>query len=418
MATFAPMASDSRLLSPSVLMLTTDRQIDRRILLQADSLQEAGWHVRILAMPADSPLADDARVIRIGSGANHRPRRESLVLSVYRSVRRHLAMNGWPMRLLKQAAWRFAIDQEKFYLRLFLTDALRMRADVIVAHDLPMLAVARTVAETFGAHLVYDSHELYCEQEFPDWLKRRWARIESRHVHACRQVITVNASIARELERRYRLDDVEVIHNAERIEPDLRRGDYLRHHFGLTSAARILLYQGGLSAGRNLEQLVSAMALVDLPHIHLVLLGDGQLGEQLQRRISRLGLRQRVHLHRAVAQRELLEVTASADAGIIPYQATCLNNLYCTPNKLFEFIAAGIPILASDLPELRRLIDGNGIGQVGDLSSPPEIAAQIMAFFAQAEALQTWKGRLDDVRRQISWQQEGERLKQIYEKLK
>ncbi|BAP43578.1 glycosyltransferase [Pseudomonas sp. 21LCFQ010] len=402
-----------------VLMLCNDRQIDRRIILQADSLQEAGWQVTILAMPLDEAGApDDSRVLRIGSASEAAARRENRVLEFYRLVRRYLPMNGWFMRLLKSAAWRFVVDQERFYLNLFLATGRRHLAEVVVAHDLPMLAVGRALAAEFGARLVYDSHELYCEQEFARWQRATWAQIEQRHISACDRVITVNPSIAGELQRRYGLARVSVIHNAERIGPLPPRSNYLHEHFGIAAGQRILLFQGGLSAGRHLGQLVQAMALLKSSDVHLVLLGDGQLAEALQRTVVRLRLQDRVHLHRAVPQARLLSISSAADAGIIPYQPICLNNYYCTPNKLFEFIAAGLPILASDLPELRRLVHDQQIGKVEDLSSVARLAAAIDDLFADRPRLQAWRNTVEQVRQTQSWQCEGEKLKQIYEELR
>ncbi|SEC20547.1 Glycosyltransferase involved in cell wall bisynthesis [Pseudomonas anguilliseptica] len=398
-----------------MLMLCNDRQIDRRILLQADSLEEDGWRVTILAMPLDGPvILDDPRVVRIGFPSESVARRENRVLQVYRLVRRYLPMNGQLMRVLKSFAWRFLVDHERFYLNLFLADGRQHVADIVVAHDLPMLTVGRALASEFGARLIYDSHELYSEQEFSRGQQASWAKIERRHIHACDQVITVNPSIARELETRYGLTEVAVIHNAERISSLGPRSWYLHECFGIPREHRVLLFQGGFSAGRNLLELVEAMVLLRDSDIHLVLLGDGQLADAMHHLIKRKGLQSRVHLHPAVSQARLLEVTAAADAGVIPYQAICLNNYYCTPNKLFEFIAAGIPILASDLPELRRLVEGNQIGCVGDLATPLAMAKMIEHFFADELRLQRWRQHLFVVRQELSWQKKGEHLKRLY----
>lgn len=413
------MASDHQVPAQRVLMLCNDRQIDRRILLQADSLEKAGWLVTIVAMPLDQPVVgEDPRVRRIGAATEVVARQENRVLAAYRVVRRYVPMNGALMRLLKSFAWRFLVDQERFYLNLFLADGRKHPAEVVVAHDLPMLPVGRALAAEFGARLVYDSHELYSEQEFSRGQQRSWAAIEQRHIQACDRVITVNPSIAQELQTRYGLSDVRVIHNAERIAALAPRSWYLHERFAIPRDDQVLLYQGGFSAGRNLPELVHAMRLVQSPRIHLVLLGDGQLGQSLQRMVERKGLEGRVHLHAAVPQAQLLAITAAADAGVIPYQAICLNNYYCTPNKLFEFVAAGLPILASDLPELRRLVAGNGIGVVAELGTAVQLATAIADFFSDAERLQQWRGQLEVVREELSWQREGERLKGIYEELR
>jgi glycosyltransferase involved in cell wall biosynthesis len=400
---------------PRVLMLCNDRRIDRRILLQADSLEADGWTVQILAMPLDEPGVDDARVIRLGRAGVALGRRSRLIMRTYRRIRESMSMNGVIMRGLKRLAWRHLVDPERFYTDLYLDSARQlMPARVVVAHDLPMLAVGRRLAAEYDAALVYDSHELYCEQEFSGSEKRRWAAIEKRDIGACGLVITVNPSIAGELQRRYALARVEVIYNAERVGTVPARSYYLHDRMGLERSDPILLYQGGFSAGRHLLTLIRAMALTRRIDVRLVLMGEGQLRAAMVSLIKRLRLQDRVFLHPLVEQQALLSITGSADAGIIPYQPHCLNNYYCTPNKLFEFVAAGIPILASDLPELNRLIAGSDIGRVEDLTSAGQMAASIDRFFELPSTLQRWRNNLQTVRQHLSWQTESTRLVSLY----
>lgn len=405
----------------SIVMVTFDRQIDRRILLEADSLQQAGWSVRILAAPADpgSP-PDDPRVERIGGSAGESaiPRKEGLVLALYRLARRLLPMNGGLMLAIKRFAWRYVVRQDDFFMRLFQASVLARPAAVYVAHDLPMLPLGVLAKRQHGARLVYDSHELYPEQEFSARERRIWSQVEAAHIGEADAVITVNPSIAREMEARYRLAHVNVVYNAERLTaPPLRERRFHRA-FGLPDGDRVLLFQGGLSAGRHIEVLVAAMQHVRTPGVRLVVLGDGQLSAALERIVAARGLRQRVHLHRAVPQADLVAWTASADAGVIPYQATCLNNHYCTPNKLFEFIAAGLPILGSDLPEIRAIVEGHGIGRVADLSDEHRMAAAIDAFFSDEARLAAWRSAAQAARQQVNWEVEGRKVVEIFEALR
>lgn len=401
----------------SVVMLTADRQIDRRILLSADSLEAAGWDITIIAMPLDGPATDDRRVVRIGSDAGP-ANRENRVLDAYRWVRGHLPMNGRLMRWMKRLTWRYMVDQESFYSKLFYSTASQYAPRVFVANDLPMLPVASQLAQRCGAKLVYDSHELYSEQEFTEREKRRWAEIEAKYIGACDVVITVNQSIATELEQRYCVSDVKVIYNAERTSQKPVASRRLHEVFDLQLEKKIVLLQGGLSAGRNLETLVDAMRYVQNPSVVLVVLGDGILLRSLQKMAHRKELRGRVFFHAAVPQNELLALTAAADAGVIPYQATCLNNRYCTPNKLFEFIAVGLPVLATDLPEIRRFVDGKQIGLVGDTGSPRKLAALIDDFFSDDHRFATWKANVAVVRQRICWELEEKKLVEIYEALR
>ncbi|MEZ5595320.1 MAG: glycosyltransferase [Pseudomonadales bacterium] len=278
---------DSRVRSMHVLHLTADRQIDRRILQSARSLERAGWTASIVAMPRDTPGNDEANVIRIGAAV---PARENLVVNVYRAARRHLGVNRGPVRWMKRLAWRHVVDPRSFYERLFWPTVAGMTADVVVANDLPMLPVATRLAESCGARLVYDSHELYCEQEFSRQERERWQAIEARFVPGCDAIITVNDSIARELEERYRLDHVHVILNAAERVPSSAPVTNLHARLGLDAGRRILLCRGGLSTGRNIDVLVRAMALVAGSDISLVLLGDGELAPILDDLIARARL--------------------------------------------------------------------------------------------------------------------------------
>jgi glycosyltransferase involved in cell wall biosynthesis len=264
---------------------------------------------------------------------------------------------------------------------------------------------------------VYDSHELYAEQEFSAHEKRVWREIEAKTIREADSVITVNPSIARELERRYGIAGVHVVYNAEQQRAESPRERRFHREFGLPDSAQVLLMQGGLSAGRNIETLVGAMRHVKARDVHLVVMGDGQMKAAL-RRIVADGLQDRVHLKDAVPQAELVSWSAAADAGVIPYQATCLNNYYCTPNKLFEFIAAGIPILASDLPEIRAIVTGHGVGEVADLSTGPKIAAAIDAFFADPARIAHFREAAIAARRKVNWEVEGRKVVEIYEKLR
>jgi glycosyltransferase involved in cell wall biosynthesis len=403
---------------PLAVMLTPDRQIDRRILLSADSLEAFGWEVTIIAMPLDGPSTDDdRRVVRIGSDVGS-AKRESRVLDAYRWLRGHLPMNGRLMRWMKRLTWRYLVDHESFYSKLFYSTVSQYGARVFVANDLPMLPVAKQLAQECGAKLVYDSHELYCEQDFSEREKRRWAEIETKYIGDCDVVITVNQSIAAELAERYGVSDVKVIYNAERTSQKLVASRRLHDVFDLHLEKKIVLLQGGLSAGRNLDTLVDAMRYVQNPSVVLVVLGDGILLRSLQKMAKPEGLTGRVYFHAAVPQDELLALTAAADGGVIPYQATCLNNRYCTPNKLFEYIAAGLPVLATDLPEIRRFVEGQQIGLVGDTGSPRKLAALLDDFFSDDHRLASWKANVAVVRQWICWEMEEKKLLQIYKELR
>jgi glycosyltransferase involved in cell wall biosynthesis len=392
-----------------IVMLTHDVRIDRRILLQAEALIADGWTLLVVAMPTVGDEPDPEWVRRIPATEHGRNR---ALLAAYAACRRLLPMNGVAMRWMKAFAWAWVVDPETFFLRSFEPVLRDAAADVIVVHDLPMLPVGVRLAERSGAALVFDSHELWCEQNFPHSWRDSWQQVERRHIGRCDAVLTVNHSIAAELRRRYDLGEVKVITNAAPEPPAMLRS--LRDRCGVPSGGRVLLYQGSLSAGRQLPECVEAMHRLEARDVHLVMLGDGALRSRLQR-LARVGsARGRIHILPAVPQQELLAWTASADAGLVPYVADCMNSELCTPNKLFEFIAAGLPILASDLPELRAIIAGHGFGMVSEFGSPRQIARSIDEFMADSTRLAAWQTAVVSGRLKFGWSVQAERLRYIF----
>lgn len=409
--------------NPSVVMLTTDREIDRRITLEADSLEAAGWDVTIVAMPQDHARSEtDGRVVRLGSGtvaAGHRTRSsQPIALTAYRCLHKVLPTHLKFVVTAKSWTWQY-IDYEKFYSALFLQTALRFRPTVFLAHNLPMLPVALAAARATGSRLAYDSHELFTEQMLSPRVKDRWKAIENKYIGQADLLLTINKPIAEELTRRYAPEnEIHVVMNAENPLPLQAHEELLRDRLKLSKDDRLLLFQGGLSANRNLHTIVEAIGLIKHPAIHLVFLGNGNQRKSLSAIAQKNKTTSQVHFLDAVPQDQLLRYSASADLGVIPYQSTCLNNHLCTPNKLFEFIAAGVPILASDLPELRRIVVDNDIGMVADFSNPSRAADAISAAFVDKGTLQRWKANVLAVQSRLNWHVEGEKFVTHFEKLR
>jgi glycosyltransferase involved in cell wall biosynthesis len=386
-----------------VVMFTMDAQIDRRILLAVEALGEAGLGIRVFA-PAGTQPGDPGCVSRIGGGQSAL---RSASLAVYRRLRDGLGLSP---ALLHGLYWRIAHRPERSFVGLFAATIARTPARVYIAHDLPMLPVALAAAERHGGRVLYDSHELYPEQDFFAHERRLWREVEARHIRRADAIVTVNPSIAGVLARRHGIDTPLVVQNCDRWRPppDRARRQPLRDALDLGPQTPVVLYQGGLLAARNIDTLVRAFALIEHPTAVLAVLGDGPVSDRLQRLAARLGLAHRVRFHPAVAQDQLPEMTASADFGVIPYQATCLSTRYCTPNKLYEYIMARLPVIATDLPEITRIVLGSGVGLVGDTADPQSFARLVdMALSLTAGQRQAMRYRLDEAARELCWEREA-----------
>jgi len=386
-------------------MLVADTRIDRRVLLSARSLQEAGWAVTVIGMPypdrtdLDRLMFPEITIERIDPTA---------------PVRLPAGCNGLIDRIDK---WREVFPAYPQFLEM----ALLAPADTYVAHDLPVLASAATAAEIMGAMLLYDAHELYPEQHlFEADYAALLSRTEQELICRALLVTTVNASIAAEMSRRYAIKLPEVLLNAPAAPVSglpVQRTDLIRQRLRLGPETKILLFQGGLSVNRNLETLIRAMAQVETAAVALVLMGpDGGLLDGLRRIATELDLLgRRVHFLEPVRQDVLLTWVASADAGIIPYPPIDLNSRLCTPNKLFELIVAAVPILANDLPELLRFVSQNGFGENRPMDDPAAMAKAIESFLSSN--LEAFRDALQRRAAEFVWEVQGRRLVELYRAL-
>lgn len=411
----------------SAVMLVDDRRIDRRVLDEARSLGEAGWEVTVVAgeAPDENPFWDedcypDVRIIR----ANERMLSVSCfghlytyAVPWYRRKASAVVRGEHLSRILPKPEWRqFLHDRRSFYII-----AADIPASVYVAHDLPQVPAAAMAAAVHGARLVYDSHELYPEQSFVLKDRPLLEALERHVAPLADQVIVVNESMAAEMAARYGVAS-DVILNCPALGPGLfpvPRTNRLRESLGIPAGRKILLYQGNIVAKiRNIENIIEAMVLVQSPDVALVLMGpDNGGGKDLVDLAHARGLLGRsVFFHPSVKQSELLSYTASADVGLIPYTAVDWNTKFCTPNKLYEFIVAELPILANTLPELTRFVAGQGIGLNLPMENAPGVAGAIDAMFGSD--LGVFRRRLGELSPRFLWQNhEGPAVVGIYERL-
>lgn len=292
--------------------------------------------------------------------------------------------------------------------------------DIIHAHDLPQLRAGVDSAKALKVPLIYDAHELYPEIcTLTPEQQKRLGRAEKKLIKECDAVITVNPHLAGEFARRYNIAAPDVILNA--IDPFVDLHDQPRNLFreelGIPATKQILLFQGWMSPDRGLQDLVRALAKVR-EEVHLVFMGYGDLVTDLTKIAGEVKVLDRVHFKNAVPQAELLYWTASADAGIIPYQPVDLNHWFCSPNKLFEFVQSRLPIIANDLPYLRDVITTDGIGLVADMKSLDALSAAINEMFDPAQGGSArFKPALTAAQYKYSWQAQETQLFEIYDRV-
>jgi glycosyltransferase involved in cell wall biosynthesis len=333
-------------------------------------------------------------------------------------ARRSVLPAPWVRRALPTALYRLA------FFASFVRAIRAMRPEVVHAHDAAMLLPGLVGARLTGAQLVYDSHELATSVPYRD---RAWAwfvaTIERVGIRRAAAVITVSDGIADELVARYRLRRrPTVLRNVsalDDLDADIpaRPGGGLRDHLADGGSASIVLHQGAPAVDRGCEALVGALR--HLPaDVYVVFLGSGEpaFSAQLTELARRLGVEDRMRLIESVALGELLAWTREADVGVALLEDTCLNHRLALPNKLFEYIAAGVPVVVSDLPELRRIVNHYNIGWTATPGDPHAIAQAITQALKEPRDPRL-RENLARAAAELRWGQESQRLTDLYEML-
>jgi glycosyltransferase involved in cell wall biosynthesis len=249
--------------------------------------------------------------------------------------------------------------------------------DVITAEDFDVLPAAEVLAEAQGATLVYDAHEYWphSQPRFRHWEREFWGEIE-RTLSAKADIrLTVSPALAARMSQDYGVAFASV----PNCEP-LSTKDPPRSRDASPDQV-IFLYQGGFSPGRNLEQLIAQWSATD-PRAVLWLRGPhwsyaDQLIE-LARSTGLLGTR--IFFLEAVTEGELVSAAAQADVGIIPYNHTMNGNKYGCPNKLSQYMAAGLPILTTELDFVASLVRRYDLGAVFSFTGQPSLAKTTSLF--------------------------------------
>ncbi len=335
------------------------------------------------------------------------------VVLVGRQLPGSMLIPSWPfeavrMRLLFLKGPLFYLF---FNLRLFFQLLFR-KSDLLVANDLDTLLPNYLVSRLRKIPLVYDSHELFCEVpelQHSRFKKKIWETLEKMIVPKLQYCITVNYSIARIFEKKYGTQ-FHVVRNVSSVPGNISLKS--RRELNLPENYRIILLQGaGINIDRGAEELVDAMAFLD--NVLLLIIGSGDVWTVLERKIKDHRLQDKVRLISKIPKAELIHYTRACDLGLSIDKPTNLNYLYSLPNKIFDYIHAGLPVLVSRLPEIEHIVSTYKIGEFINNHQPGHIAERISAMLA-SEHLPAYRQNCVEAAKFLNWETEKQVLKSIF----
>jgi len=346
-----------------ILVTTTDVLYDQRVHRSATSLHRAGY-----------------KVLVIGRRLEKTPK---------------VVKNDYKVKLLSMYFQYGVLFYFFFNFRIFFR-LLFSKFDAVFANDLDTLVGTRMVAILRFKPFIYDSHELFTE--VPELLDRPlirkiWLIAERLFIKGIKHSITVSEGVAAEYEKRYGIK-MTVIRNLP-LWKEIK---------SFKAKQPIIIYQGALNKGRGIELAIDMMKYLNC--YKLIIVGSGDIELQLRKRMVEQQLFDRVEFRGRTPMDELHKLTCSAWLGLSLEEDMGLSYHNALPNKIFDYILAQVPILVTNLPEMKKVIDKYGVGLVINTRDPKDLANMIADFFEDKEARKVIASNLDVASKELIWEKE------------
>ena len=302
----------------------------------------------------------------------------------------------------------------EFNIRLFFY-LLFHKADVLLSNDLDTLLPNFITHKLKRIPIVFDSHEYFTgtpELINRPLVKKTWKNIECFILPKLSEMITVNAAIAKLFEQEYGIK-VWVVRNIPMNHPVLHPESRIK--LGLPKNQKIILIQGsGLNIDRGIEELVEAISFID--NAILLIIGDGDVIPLIKQKVSTQQLQTKIIFIPKQPFERLQQYTRHADLGVSFDKDTNINYRFSLPNKIFDYIHAGVPILASPLVEVKNIIDQYQVGECTENHDPKHIADRINSMLKNEAQLKNYKTNTLKASKELNWEIEKTQLIRIFDK--
>lgn len=300
------------------------------------------------------------------------------------------------------------------FLRLLSKSLSKMNSDIFVAEDVYTLPVVTFYAKLKRKRVYYNCRELY---PFLAGLRNKKIvqniirTVERFFIRKVDLVLTTGEMDAQFIEQYYKITNVVVLRNLPRnYTPNAEIN--IKAKLSIPENSRILLYQGVLLEGRGLAK--SIKAIKNISNAHLVILGEGVERNNLEKLAAELEISGRVHFLGTINQSELVNYTVEADIGLSLIENISLSYYYALPNKLFEYIASAVPVICSDMPQMKLIIDKYKVGKCISLDSGECLESKIRQMIDDQDLLREYSENAKEASKELNWDVEFEKVKSYF----
>ena len=299
------------------------------------------------------------------------------------------------------------------FFKLLIKNLLHEKADIYFAEDIYTLPVVYFFAKKNNAKIFYNSREIYAHLaglRNKSIVQSIISRIERTFIKKVDKVFVTGSMDAVYLKESYGINNLVVVRNLPKYQNEIVPID-LKVKLGIPSKAKIILYQGVILEGRGILYLINLLDKIN--DAHFVIVGEGEFRKKFQKEVKKLELENRVHFIGAVNHNDLLSYTASANIGVALIENISISYYYALPNKLFEYIMSGIPVLASKLPQMEKIINKYKVGECVDMNSKNEVIKVLNNLLNNEMKLKEYSENCKNAAKELNWEVEFEKIKNL-----
>ncbi len=370
-----------------VVSVISDLVTDQRVHKVCTSLFNAGYDVLLIGAKRNTSL--------------------SLTPRKYKAERINL--------FFQKRIWFYAEFNIKLFFKLLFT-----RCHILLGNDLDVMPANFLASKLKRKSLVYDTHEYFLgmpELNGKPQIKKVWQKIEQFIFPRIKYAYTICASFCTLYYKDYGkklwyIRNVPFLHYEEANQFELQKAEIDKK---IPAGKKILLFQGaGMNVERGVEEVVLSMEFMNTSLFHLILVGGGDIFDTLVKLVDERNLNHCVTIIPKVPFEVLKHITGKAHLGFTVDKPNNINHIYGLPNKIFDYLHAGVPVLSTRLVELESIIIQYDVGGFLESNDPKHIADVVQQIFSQPELLEKWKKNTFNVKRDFNWENEEKVLLEIF----